>query len=869
MAKPRTKKVIQIVLVILAVLILVVLLGGYIFYRDLTRGPLPQHEGELQVKGLNDSVEILRDKFGIPHIYASNMHDLFFAQGYTQAQDRWWQMELWRHLGSGRIEELTGKSDDLIEADVLIRSLGWRQTAEQELGLLDSETKTHLLNFADGVNAYINSRNYGDLALEYGVLRLAGKRIKIEPWTPADTLVWAKVMAWDLGPMADSEEIRAKLYELLGQEMTDEWLTPPWPYGEKPTILSSDDIQSTSSTGIAQAFGENSTIEGLVQLDSEILPDINFVLGKGRGIGSNNWVVSGNLTQSGMPLLANDPHLGIQMPSIWYEIGLHCSSEGGQSLLDVTGFTFAPMPGVVVGHNSSIAWGVTNNGPDVFDLYKIRVNPGNPFQYEWNGAWRDMTVREETIRFAGSDETAAIQIRETHLGPIINDNKWDEETGKLKGLNNEDPMALHWTALESSTISQAVMSLDKAQNWEEFRDALKYWDVPSQNFVYADINGNIGYQMPGLIPIRAGNHTGLIPMPGWTDDFEWQGYIPFEYLPSIYNPGRGYIVTANQAVVPPDYYKELEQKLGQGRNYMFSRGFDYGYRAQRITEMLNATGNHTIESFQCIQGDNKSLSAEELMPYLADLQLDDCGLADARNWLLEWDYQFDIGSAQAVLYSNFWVRLLDNLFNDQVSDVKLNDEEIHAYGTDADMRATYLLMQDPDNAWWDDATTANVVETRDDILLKSFQEGYADSIAELGKDRNKWKWGDVHTATFVSLPLGESGTGFIEHIVNRGPFAVAGTMATVNNTAWAVEEYGEEEGFAVDYLPSMRMIVDLSNLKQSVSINTTGQSGHPLSANYDDMIDLYRDIKYHAMMWSRGQVEASAVARLVLNPGQQ
>jgi penicillin amidase len=865
--KKRAGKIIKIVLVVIVVIIVAVLVGGYIFYRDLTRGPLPKHAGELRVEGLYDTVEILRDEWGVPHIYASNMHDLFFAQGYTQAQDRWWQMEFYRHIGSGRIEELTGKNDDVIEADVLIRTLGWRQLVEREVELLDLETKTILQDFADGVNAYIMSRNSGDLALEYGVLKLVGKKIKVEPWTPLDTLVWAKVMAWDLGPAGNSEEKRSKLYELLGEQMTDQWLTPPWPYGEKPTIVQSEDIDTTGSTVIAKA-GSGAGLTDIYALASgDVLPDINFVFGKGKGIGSNNWVVSGNLTESGMPLLANDPHLGIQMPSIWYEIGLHCRSAEGQNLVDVTGFTFAPMPGVVLGHNSSIAWGVTNNGPDVFDLYRIRVNPNNPFQYEWNGTWRDMTVRQETIRFAGSAETVTIQVRETHLGPIINDNKLDKQTGKLMGLNNEDPMALRWTALDPSTLAQSVLAINEARNWEEFRDALRYWDVPSQNFVYADIYGNIGYQMPGRIPIRAGNHSGLIPVPGWTSEFEWQGYVPFENLPSVLNPKRGYIATANQAVVPLEYYDKLAQELGEGRNYVFSREWDYGYRAQRIVDMLNDEAKHTIESFQRIQGDNKSLSAEELMPYLASLDIENSELADARDWLLEWDYQFDRESPQAVLYTHFWARLLDNLFNDQLLNVKLDDEDIQAYGTDTDMRAIYLLMKEPDNAWWDDVRTANTIETRDDILLRSFQEGYANAIAELGKERGKWKWGDLHTATFVSLPLGESGTGFIESMVNRGPYAVSGTMATVNNTAWVADE--EEEGFAVDYLPSMRMIIDLSDLTKSVSMHTTGQSGHPYSSHYSDMIDPWRNIEYHSMLWSREQVESSAVARLILNPSQQ
>jgi len=864
MAKTRTKKVIRIVLVALVVIIVVVLLGGYIFYRDLTRGPLPQHDGEFSIEGLFDKVEILRDEWGVPHIYASNMHDLFFAQGYTQAQDRWWQMEFWRHIGNGRIEELTGKNNDTLEADILIRTLGWRQLAEREFELYDSEAKTHLQAFADGVNTYINSRNAGDLALEYGVLRLVGKKIKIEPWTPADTLVWAKVMAWDLGPSSSVEETRSTLYELLGQEMTDQWMTPPWPFGEKPTILQPEDLHTTGSTASAKAGNGAGSLGGYALASGNALPDISFVFGDGRGIGSNNWVVSGNMTASGMPLLANDPHLGIQIPSIWYEIGLHCQAAGGGSPFDVTGFTFAAMPGVVLGHNSSIAWGVTNNGPDVFDLYKIRVNPSNPFQYEWNGTWRDMTVRQETIRFAGSDETITIQVRETHLGPIINDNKLDEETGEITELNNEDPMALYWTALEPGTIAKAVLSIDKASNWEEFRSALRYWDVPSQNFVYADVNGNIGYQMPGRIPIRAENHSGLVPVPGWTNEFEWQGFVPFEKLPTILNPKRGYIVTANQAVVPPEYYDKLAQELGEGRNYVFSREWDYGYRAQRIVEMVKDNANHTIESFQRIQGDNKLISAEELMPYLANLQIDDVELADARDWLLTWDCQFNKESPQAALYAQFWARLVNNLFNDQLLSEELN-EDVQAYGLDNDMRAVFLLMQEPSDAWWDDATTEDVVETRDDILLRSFREGYAKTVSELGKDREKWRWGKLHTATFVSMPLGESGVWFIERMVNRGPFAASGSACTVNNTAWIAKE---KEGFTVKFLPSMRMIVDFSDLTRSVTMHTTGQSGHPYSPHYKDMVDPWRNIEYHPMLWTRGQVEASAVERLILNPSQ-
>ncbi len=864
MLRTLKRKIIATVLGIIVVIIACVLIAGYILYIDYTRGPLPQHDGELQVEGLNNTVEVLRDEWGIPHIYAKTMHDLFFAQGFTQAQDRWWQMEFWRHIGSGRIEETTGRDDDLLDADIMIRTLGWRQIAEQEVGLCDEETMAYLQAFADGVNAYISNRNYGDLALEYSLLKLAGRCIKIEQWTPADSLVWGKVMAWDLARGGHVEETRSTISDLIGQEMTDQWMTPPWPYGERPTIVQLADLNISTQAGSIEKRNKTGTVTEHQIAGSGDFNYINLVFGQGRGVGSNNWVVGGNMSESGMPLLANDPHLGIQLPSIWYEIGLHLIPEDGQEPFDMTGFTFSPIPGVVIGHNSHIGWGVTNTGPDVADLYEIKVNPENPLQYEWNGEWRDMTVRQETIRFAGSGDTIDIQVRETHIGPIINDNELDEETGEVLGFNNEDPLAMRWTGLELSNMPRAVFGLNNATNWDEFRDALQYWDVPSQNFVYADVEGNIGYQMPGRIPIRADNHTGLLPAPGWTDEYQWQGYVPYEKLPSVFNPGQGYVVTANQAVVPPEYYAWLAQELGEGRNYVFSRDWDYGYRAERIVELLESGAPHTIESYQRIQGDNKSISAVEIMPYLAALEFDDNELAGARDWLLEWDYQFDMESPQAALYAQFWASLLENLYHDQLDYEELEAED-KAYGSDRDMWSTALLLQDPENIWWDHAATEGVIETRDEILLQSFQEGYDSTVSVLGSDRENWKWGDLHKATFVTNPVGESGVGFVERRVNRGPYPVSGSMATINNTAWGV---GSDEDFEVLYLPSMRIILDLSDFSKSVTVHTTGQSGHPYSSHYSDLIDPWRYIEYHPMLWTRQQVEDAAVARLILNPRQ-
>ncbi len=853
----RSKKVTRILLAVVLVVLALIVAGGYIWFYGLTRAPLPQHDGELTIDGLHDTVQILRDERGVPHIYTSNMHDLYFAQGYTQAQDRWWQMEFFRHTGNGTIEELTGKNPGLLGVDIFIRSVGWRRVAEQEVDRCDDEALARLQAFADGVNVYILSREPGDLAVEYNVLGLTGIEFQIEPWTPADTLVWGKVMAWDLGPSGNNEEDRSTLYELIGQEMTDQWMTPPWPFGKKPTIVQPEDLAMAGPTGSVQVGNTAGVGDEGTLVAGDVYPDMSLVFGSGRGIGSNNWVVSGSMTESGMPLLANDPHLSIQMPSIWYQIGLHCQPASGESGLDVTGYTFALMPGVVIGHNNSIAWGVTNVGPDVFDLYRIRVNPANPLQYEWNGDWRDMTVHKETISFGDGAEPITIQVRETHLGPIINDNQVDEETGEVLGFNNEDPVALRWTALDPSTLFQAIFDINKATNWEEFRSGLQYWDVPSQNFVYADVRGNIGYQTPGRIPIRVKNHSGLVPVAGWTDEFEWQGFIPYDSLPSIYNPERGYIVTANQALVPPEYYDWLAEELGEGPNYVISQEWNYGYRAQRIVEMLEDKAPHTIASFQTIQGDNKLISAEELMPYLADLQFDETELAQARDWLLEWDCQCNMDSAPAALYAQFWASLADNLYNDQLG------EEIQAEGDDRDMWATFLLMQEPNNAWWDDITS-DVVETRDDILVRSFSEGYINTVAALGKNRNDWMWGDLHTSTFVSNPLGLSGIGPIENMVNRGPFATGGSTDTVNSTSWDASS----GSFALTWLPSMRMIVDLGDLTRSITVHTTGQSGHPYSEHYDDMIDPWRNIEYYPMLWTQEQVEAAAVSRLILHPSE-
>ncbi len=819
-------------------------------------GPNPSHDGELDIPGLNDTVEILRDEWGVPHIYASNSYDLFFAQGYTQAMDRWWQMEFFRATSGGRIQELTGYNESLLGTDSYLRTLGLRYVAEQEYNeVYDDEMRLIMQAFADGVNAYILNLENPDLAYEYRVLGITGVSIEVQPWTPIDTLMWGKVMALQLGGNQGSEQTLSRLTAGLDADLLADYYVS-WPFGDKPTIVFPEDLPITEET--RSVAGLDLGAAGITGLDFDFIGGFeiaqldDFLLGYGVGIGSNNWVAHGDITDSGLPLMANDMHLGLDMPSIWYEIGLHCRPLSAECPYEVAGLTFATAPLIVAGHNENISWALTNVGPDTQDLYQITVNPDDELQYEWDGEWRDMTLREETLLFGNNVDPIVFQVRLTHLGPIIND--------ELDGFNNEDPLALRWTALEPGQLFTSFEHLARAENWDDFRQALAYFDSPAQNFIYADTQGNIGYQTPGKIPIRAPEHSGLLPVPGNTSAYEWLGYIPFDNLPRIYNPARGFIATANQAVAPLEYYDQLAQELGgefgADANYFISQQWDYGYRGDRIVNLLLELQPHSPATFQQMHADNLDGTAVELLPFFAELELEDDELAEIRDWLLEWDYQYNIDSAHAALYAHLWVRLNDNIFNDELSLV-----DSLSGGTNHTFRATYLLMQDPTNAWWNNINTEET-ETRDDILRLSLAQAYEQTVEQLGDDRSAWQWGDLHTITFVSNPLGLSGIAPIENQVNRGPFTMSGTNVAINATSWSP---GAED-FTIRAGPSQRTIYDLSNWDNSITIHTTGQSGHPASENYDSMIDAWRFVEYRPMVWSREAVEAVTVNRLILNP---
>ncbi|MCP5097740.1 MAG: penicillin acylase family protein [Chloroflexi bacterium] len=811
---------------VLVTLLLVIIVAASITAVIIARRPFPQTDGTITAAGLNDPVNIYRDEYGIPHIYAENEHDLFFAQGYVHAQDRFWQMEFFRHTGLGRISEITGEPG--LGFDRFIRTVGWNRAAERNLAYYEAETPELveiMQAYSDGVNAYIGE-NEGQLSINYNILTAVNDPWEIEPWEPLHTIAWAMAMAHDLGGNYNAELDRARLIDALGEATTDS-LLPGYNYETRPVIAPTDEQINELETSHKPT---TPVVDwSTVSLDLiGAVPENGFGLGQGAGIGSNNWVVSGEHTATGMPLLADDMHLGIQMPSIWYEVGLHAPGW------NVLGFSFVGVPGVIAGHNDHIAWGLTNLGPDVQDLFIEKINPANPLQYEFMGEWQDIEVVEEIIKVNGADDEI-LEVQITHHGPIVTD---------VVG-GDKDVLALQWTALETNRVFQSIIALNQATNYDEFKDALQYWDGPSQNIVYADIEGNIAYQTPGLIPIRQ-NGDGLTPVPGWTGEYEWEGWIPYAELPALFNPESGYIVTANNAVVDEDY------------PYLIEIDWANGDRAQRIVEMMEtavSNGNVTADDFATIHFDAKSLVAESYIPLFDNLSSDDAQVQAAIERLRGWDLQERRDSVPAALFEIFYMHLATAVLADDVGDDLVGDAFSQIF--------FHQLATQPNAVWWDDGNTA-VSESREDIMLQALTQTITWFDENVGGDMNEWTWGSIHTATFASNPLGASGIGLIEGIVNRGPFPVDGGSSLVNATSW-----GWGDPATVRAIPSMRMIVDMSNLDDSIAVNPTGQSGHPYHPHYDDMIPLWQNGKYHDWPFSEAAVVETAVDHLILQPPQQ
>jgi penicillin amidase len=809
------------------VLVLVVAAGGAAFY--LVRQPWPQTGGTAALKGLGAPVEVIRDANGVPHIYADTPADLFMAQGYVHAQDRFFQMEFWRRIGQGRIAELFGRG--ALNQDKFIRTIGWHEVAKKEATLLPPDVRSVLENYASGVNAYTAARGVA-LGLEFRILGLSGgANWTPEPWTPVNSLTWGKAMSFNLADNGGDELLRAALIRRGGEPLA-EALLPPYP-ADMPVIATGAQSAAPARPAAARLAIDERAL-ALTRIGNAVAESIG--LPKGGDIGSNNWVLAGSKTSTGKAMLANDPHLGIQMPSIWYQIGLHCRSVSPTCPYDVVGFSFAGTPGVVIGHNARIAWGVTNATIDTQDYFVEKPDPNNPDAFEFKGQFEPATIRQEQIRVAGQAEPERLRVRITRHGPIMND-----VDSSLKDL---PPMAMAWAALEPGTLIQSILAINTAQNWDAFRNALKFWDTPAQNFVYADVDGNIGYQLPGRHPIRNGG-DGTVPVEGWSGANEWAGWAPFDQLPSRFNPPEGFIVTANNAIV--DAGSPLFGK---------QRDWDQGYRAKRIVQMIRARDKHSIDDVKAMHFDSRAIFADELLPEVLAAAEDGATIpVEVINALKQWDRRYTRDSQGALIYEAAKLSLARAVFADEAGPLAPDAIGVGS-STQSALRAILRTEAAP---WWDDTGTPGK-ETRREMLRRALEDAVKLLSARFGADVSTWRWGAAHAATFKNQTLGQSGIAPIERIFNRGPFPADGGTALVNAIGHSAQD------FSVRSLPSLRMIIDMGDFERAQAIHTTGQSGHAFHPNYDDMIQPWLDGRYNPMRWSRAAVDAAAAQRLTLTP---
>ncbi|GLV48072.1 penicillin acylase [Thermus sp. LT1-2-5] len=745
-------------------------IGGVVYLR----ASLPKSEGRLALKGLSAPVEVVRDRHGVVRIKAASLEDLFFAQGFVHAQERLWQMEFQRRVGQGRLSEVLGEAT--LAQDRFLRTFGFYRAAQSAYERLYPEEKGAVDAYAAGVNAFLALG--GPLPPEFTLLGF-----RPEPWTGPDVLVWAKMMSFDLSGNWEEELLR---HRLLARGISPERLLelmPPYPE-DAPTILSAEDLR--------------------LPLKREEAPSALLRMAPPRFLeASNNWVVAGSRTATGKPFLADDPHLGLQAPSLWFLMALE--APGYRAV----GASLPGVPGIVIGRNQRIAWGVTNVGADVQDLYLLEeVGSGG---YRYRGQVVPYRVREEVIRVKGGKEER-LKVRETLYGPVITDALKDPP---------KTPMALRWVSLDPEDhILMAYLGLNRATNWDEFRKALTHYSAPSQNFVYADTEGNIGYIAPGKFPIRKEGHTGMVPVPG-DGNWDWLGYRRPEEWPQVLNPKEGLLVTANHKVTP------------EGFPYALTYDWAEPYRAERILELLRAKEKLTLADMKAIQQDQTSLLFRDFRPVLSLLTPLSERSGAWRERLLAWDGTMAPSSEEALVFALWYAEL------------------------------TRLPAREVGEEYWDEPR----------YLLKAMKEGdrncdqpeteypetcldYAALALERALDRREGlrvrTWGEVHRATFRHPVLTHTP---LKRLSDR-QVAFGGDRYTVNVGPF------DPRTLAMDKGPSYRQIVDLAEPERSLFVHPMGQSGHFLSPHYADLLPLWAKGDYLPMTF------AGEGRLLLLEPGR-
>ena len=744
-------------------------------------------EGKVSLKGLATDVEVITDKWGVPHVYADSTDDLYFAQGYLHATERLWQVEFTTRAAQGRLAEILGEM--VVPLDRFFRTIGIGRTAKRFLPETDDLTRSIAKPYYEGFMAGASSL---PKPVEYLFLDL-------EPTLPSSldeaiegTSSIALLMAFLLSPNWEFELLRLWIADAVGPEKAA--ILAPFMGAESPT-----------ATALGDGFG--SMVKSLFDLLGQA--------GKVPGIGSNNWVVHGSRTTTGKPLLANDPHLKLNMPSIWMQMHLSCPE------FEVSGVGIPGLPGISIGHNRNVAWGFTNTQADVSDLYLERLDESGT-KYEFAGEWHDVTTIRESISVRHSPDPVLHEVKVTRHGPLL--------TSTVEGTINitvnegsvKHPLALRWIHHDMPITQKALDGFCRARNFQEFREAARHWPIAGQNMVFADVEGNIGYQFTGTVPVRAPGVVPGTPLPAWTGLHEWVGTVPFDELPSVFNPPSGFFATANNRMVGMEYPHYL------------TNDWEPPYRIRRIVALLNEKLLLDHEDMARIQNDSYSGIAEALLPYL--LSVDANG--DAFRKVQEWDGHLDADSEGAAVFQAWVTNIADRLFREALGD--------HLFDLYFQNRAWTTL-------WGFDAIRdifANPAGWTDDLDAL---------IVDSLPDDDSRTWGQMHTVSFQH-PIA-SAMPPLDELLSAGPYEVSGGDDTINRGV-----FNPAEGYRDTATASYRQIIDLANFDNSTSVITTGNSGNPASPHYKDQADMWATGKYHPMPFSREAVEAASEGRLLLTP---
>ena len=812
----------------------VVGLGGYVYLRQ----SLPDYNSNAAVHGLTGDVDIVRDGDAIPHIFATNALDGLFGLGYVHAQDRLWQMEFQRRVGHGRLSEVFGPTT--VAQDRFLRTVGFGRASRRAWEHLPADTRQQIDAYVAGVNAFIGTHHGRLLPPEFTLLRF-----EPEPFTGPDVLVWVKMMAWDLSANYSSELMRHDLAARIGQLRLKE-LLPPYPL-DGLSILNDQRVapgtpdlpmHTISDASGTSSFDAWPAFERMLHGGNQEVADLLIGGATHEAIGSNNWVVDGTLTATGAPMLANDPHLAAHVPSVWY---LAHVSAGD---LDMIGATLPGTPAVALGRNRHIAWGATNVAADVQDLYRERLDPTGRFA-EYQGRQEAITAVPETIVVKGG-AAVVVNVRITRHGPLISDainanNAVSQHPPTGPPL---EPLAFRWTALDDEDLTLAAyMRLNRAHDWNDFTNALKDYATPSQNFVFADTAGHIGYYAPGHIPVRASG-DGSQPTDGWTGDTEWTGYVPFEQLPHVYDPPSHVIVTANN------------RPSGAPGAPMVALEYPNPYRAQRITDLIHeisASKKLTPDDFRRIQSDTVSLHARALLPrLLAHTQPATALDRRAVDILRAWDDDARGDAAAPAIFETWFMRLAPIIVGDDLGPLSAS------YETRFSSITRFLEATLDGNPIWCDNIATPQRETCDEAVSSALHGAVEDLAQRMGREPERWRYDAVHTAVFSHQGLDT--VTFLRPLLSRS-VPNGGDWSTVNVGAVAADTPYEQHS-----VPGYREIIDLSAANDSRFLEAVGVSGHFLSSHYDDFLKDWKNVRYRKMRTDRLEIETGAIGRLRLSP---